>query len=191
MGGVSQFAGSVTSEVPTHDRASHSLRVRLGRSATDLCPKPDGVPVADLSVFSDLILLDHGLCVLSTSRRDGSVAASVVNAGVLQHPVTDVPVVGLVARGLRKLDSLRSDPRATIVARVGWRWAAVEGEAQIIGPDDPHPDVDGERLRLLLREVFVAAGGTHEEWPEYDRVMIEERSAAVLIVPRRTYGNPG
>ncbi len=118
-------------------------------------------------------------------------AASVVNAGVLQHPVTDVAVVGLVARGLRKLDNLRDDPRATIVARVGWRWAAVEGEAQIIGPDDPHPDVDGESLRLLLREVFVAAGGTHEDWPEYDRVMFEERSAAVLIVPRRTYGNPG
>jgi PPOX class probable F420-dependent enzyme len=146
--------------------------------------------VADLSVFSELIPLDHGLCVLSSIRRDGSVAVSVVNAGVLQHPVTDVPVVGLVARGLRKLDNLRNDPRATIVARVGWRWAAVEGEAEVIGPDHPHPDVDGERLRLLLREVFVAAGGTHEDWPEYDRVMLEERSAAVLIVPRRTYGNP-
>ena len=146
--------------------------------------------MADLSVFSELVPLDHGLCVLSSIRRDGSVAASVVNAGVLQHPVTDVPVVGLVARGLRKLDNLRNDPRATIVARVAWRWAAVEGEAEVIGPDDPHPDVDGERLRLLLREVFVAAGGTHEDWPEYDRVMLEERSAAVLIGPRRTYGNP-
>jgi PPOX class probable F420-dependent enzyme len=146
--------------------------------------------VADLSVFSELVPLDHGLCVLSSIRRDGSVAASVVNAGVLRHPVIDVPVVGLVARGLRKLDNLRNDPRATIVARVGWRWAAVEGEAEVIGPDDPHPDVDGERLRLLLREVFVAAGGTHEDWPEYDRVMLGEGSAAVLIVPRRTYGNP-
>lgn len=147
--------------------------------------------MADLSVFSDFVPLDHGLCVLSTLRRDGSVAASVVNAGVLQHPVTGVPVVGLVARGLRKLGNLRNDPRATIVAQVGWRWAAVEGEAQVIGPDDPHPDVDGEKLRRLLREVFVAAGGTHEDWPEYDRVMFEERSAAVLIVPRRMYGNPG
>jgi PPOX class probable F420-dependent enzyme len=146
--------------------------------------------VADLSVFSELVPLDHGLCVLSSIRGDGSVAASVVNAGVLQHPVTDVPVVGLVARGLRKLDNLRNDPRATIVARVGWRWAAVEGEAEVIGPDDPHPDVDGEGLRLLLREVFVAAGGTHEDWPEYDRVMLEDRSATALIVPRRTYGNP-
>ena len=147
--------------------------------------------MADLSSFSDLVPLDHGLCVLSSIRRDGSVAVSVVNAGVLRHPITDVPVVGLVARGLRKLDNLRNDPRATIVARVGWRWAAVEGEAQVIGPDDPHPNVNDERLRLLLREVFVAAGGTHEDWPEYDRAMCEERSAAVLLVPRRTYGSNG
>jgi hypothetical protein len=124
-------------------------------------------------------------------RKDGRVAASVVNAGVLPHPVTQLPVVGLVARGLRKLDNLRNDHRATIVARVGWRWAAVEGDAEIFGPDDPYPEVDAERLRLLLREVFVAAGGTHDDWHEYDQVMLNERSAAVLIVPRRTYTNPG
>jgi len=146
--------------------------------------------MADLSAFSDLLSLDHGLCVLSTIRRDGSVAASVVNAGILRHPVTDEPVVGLVARGLRKLDNLRNDPRTTIVARVGWQWAAVEGYAEVIGPDDPHPEVEGERLRLLLREVFVSAGGTHEDWQEYDRVMRDERSAAVLVAPRRTYSNP-
>ncbi|HWI02322.1 MAG TPA: hypothetical protein VNT52_00590, partial [Acidimicrobiales bacterium] len=29
---------------------------------------------------------------------------------------------------------------------------------------------DGERLRLLLREIFTAAGGTHEDWDTYDRV---------------------
>jgi hypothetical protein len=118
------------------------------------------------------------------------VAASVVNAGVLQHPVTNLPVVGLVARGLRKLDNLRNDPRSTIVARVGWRWAAVEGTADIIGPDDPHPNVDGERLRLLLREIFKAAGGKHEDWMEYDRVLLDGRSAAVLVIPCRTYSNP-
>ena len=113
--------------------------------------------MADLSVFSDLVPHDHGLCVLSSIRRDGSAAASVVNAGVLRHPVTDVPVVGLVARGLRKLNNLRNDPRATIVARVGWRWAAVEGEAQVIGPDDPHPDVDGEGCAS-------ASGGLRSRW---------------------------
>jgi PPOX class probable F420-dependent enzyme len=143
--------------------------------------------MADISVFSDLIPLDHGLCVLSSLRKDGTVAASVVNAGVLDHPVTGAPVVGLVARGLRKLDHLRADPRATIVARAGWRWAAVEGTVDIFGPQDPQPDIDDEALRLLLRAVFSAAGGTHENWDEYDRAMRDERSAAVLVTPRRIY----
>jgi PPOX class probable F420-dependent enzyme len=146
--------------------------------------------MADLSSFSDLVPLDNGLCVISTIRRDGSVQSSVVNAGVLPHPVTHEPVVGLVAAGRAKLRNLRADPRCTIVARSGWRWAAVEGTADIIGPDDPRPEVDAERLRTLLRDVFKAAGGRHDDWDDYDRTMAEERRAAVLISPQRIYSNP-
>jgi PPOX class probable F420-dependent enzyme len=147
--------------------------------------------VSDLSAFAQLVSLDQGLCVISTLRRDGSIQASVVNTGVVQHPLTGVQVVGVVATGgSRKLHNLRADPRATIVARAGWQWAAVEGTAEIIGPDDPHPDVDHERLRLLLREIFQAAGGAHDDWETYDRTMAEERRAAVLLAPRRTYANP-
>ena len=64
----------------------------------------------------------------------------------------------------------------------------VEGRAEVIGPDDPHPAVDAERLRLLLREVFVAAGGDHDDWDAYDRTMADERRAAVLDPPHRVYG---
>lgn len=147
--------------------------------------------MTDLSAFADLVPLDHGLCIIATLRSDGSVQASVVNAGVLQHPLTGTDVVGLVATGsARKLSNLRADPRTTIVARAGWRWATIEGHAEIIGPDDPHPDVDSEILRLLLRNIFLAAGGTHDNWDTYDRVMAEERRAAVLVAPHRTYTNP-
>ena len=147
--------------------------------------------MTDISAFADLVPRDHGLCVLSTLRRDGSVQASVVNAGVLPHPLTGTPVVGLVAvGGTRKLRNLRADPRATIVARAGWQWAAVEGHAEIVGPDDPHPDLGGERVRTLLREIFRAAGGTHDDWDAYDRAMAEERRAAVLVAPHRAYTNP-
>ncbi|MFA1543218.1 TIGR03618 family F420-dependent PPOX class oxidoreductase [Actinomadura monticuli] len=136
----------------------------------------------DLADFAELVRLDHGLCVVSTVRGDGSVQSSVVNAGVLEHPFRDGRVVGLVARGgARKLHNLRADPRVTIVARAGWRWAAVEGDAEIIGPDDPHPEADGEALRVLLRDVFRAAGGTHDDWDAYDRVMADERRAGSLI----------
>jgi len=147
--------------------------------------------MTDLAAFADLVPRDHGLCVVNTLRGDGSLQASVVNAGVLVHPLTGAHVVGLVAMGgSRKLHNLRADARATVVVRAGWQWAAVEGDAEIIGPDDPHPDVDGEALRRLLRDVFQAAGGTHDDWESYDRVMADERRAAVLVSPRRTYGIP-
>jgi len=147
--------------------------------------------VSNLSTFAELVPLDHGLCVVSTLRPDGNVQSSVVNAGVLEHPLLRRQVVALVARGgSRKLAHLRADPRVTIVARAGWRWAAVEGVADLIGPDDPHPDVDGERLRLLLRQIFTAAGGTHDDWDTYDRVMADERRTAVLITAHRVYSNP-
>lgn len=144
--------------------------------------------MADLAAFSALVPQDHGLCVVSTLRADGGVHASVVNAGVLAHPVTGSEVVGLVAMGgSRKLTHLRADPRVTITARAGWQWATVEGTAELIGPDDPHADVD---VPALLRDVFTAAGGTHDDWDTYDRVMAEDRRAAVLITPTRTYTNP-
>jgi len=42
---------------------------------------------------------DNGLVVVSTTRADGSIQSSVVNGGVLDHPVTGAPVVGLVVQG--------------------------------------------------------------------------------------------
>lgn len=147
--------------------------------------------MAELSSFAELVPLDHGLCVVSTLRGDGGIQSSVVNAGVLDHPLRDGQVLGLVAvGGSRKLHNLRADPRATIVVRAGWRWATVEGNAEIIGPDDPRPGVDGEALRSLLRDIFRAAGGTHDDWDTFDRVMAAERRAAVLVEPRRVYTNP-
>jgi hypothetical protein len=42
----------------------------------------------------------------------------------------------------------------------------------------------------LLRDIFKAAGGRHDDWDDYDRTMAEERRAAVLISPQRIYSNP-
>ena len=148
--------------------------------------------MADLARFEALVPLDNGLSVVVTRRADQTPQTSVVNAGVLPHPVTGEPVVAFVAAGnTRKLAHLRADPTIAVVVRAGWQWTAVEGRAQLIGPDDPHPEVDAERLRLLLREVFTAAGGTHEDWDTYDRVMREQRRTAVLVTPTRMYSNPG
>ena len=146
--------------------------------------------MSDLSAFAQFVPQDHGLVVVSTSRADGTIQSSVVNAGVLDHPITGRPVVAFVANGSsRRLANLRARPRLTVVIRGGWRWAAVEGPVELVGPDDPMDGIDAERLRVLLREIFEAAGGTHEDWDEYDRVMAAERRVAVLIAPERVYGN--
>jgi hypothetical protein len=148
--------------------------------------------VTDIDDFRRMIAGDHGLVVVSTPRDNGTVASSVVNAGVLPHPVTGETVVGMVIRGgTRKLDRLRKHPYANVVARSGWEWAAAEGRVELAGPVDPMPGVDTERLRLLLREIFTAAGGTHEDFDEYDRVMRAEGRTAVLVYPERVYSNPG
>ena len=124
---------------------------------------------------------ESGLAVVFTSRADGTAPGSVVNAGVLDHPVTGEPVVGFVARGeVRKLANLRARPRVSLVFRSGWEWVAVEGAAELDG--DPR----------LLRDVYAAAvGGTSEEWAELDEVMAAERHTAVLVRPERVYSNPG
>ncbi|WP_330180285.1 TIGR03618 family F420-dependent PPOX class oxidoreductase [Nocardia sp. NBC_01503] len=146
--------------------------------------------MSELADFERLIAGDHGLCIASTLRPDGTIQSSVVNAGVLKHPVSGENVVGMVVRGgTRKLANLRADPRMTVVVRVGWQWVTVEGSVWIVGPDDPVSGIDGEHLRVLLRAVFTAAGGTHDDWDEYDRVMAEDRRAVVLVIPDRVYGN--
>jgi PPOX class probable F420-dependent enzyme len=147
--------------------------------------------MSGLEDFARLVEGDRGLVVVSTLRPDGTIQSSVVNAGVLPHPVTGAQVVGLVSRGdAHRVANLRARPRATVVVRAGWEWASAEGPVELAGPDDPMPGVDAERLRLLLREIFTAAGGTHDDFEAYDRVMAQERRVAVLVTPERGFARP-
>jgi hypothetical protein len=147
--------------------------------------------VADIEDFERLITADRGLVVVSVTRGDGTISSSVVNAGIVKHPATGEVVVGMVIMGgTRKLAYLRERPYANVVVRAGWQWAAAEGAVDLIGPDDPVPGVDAERLRLLLREIFTAAGGTHDDFGTYDAVMLAERRTAVFVSQDRVYGNP-
>lgn len=132
---------------------------------------------------------DHFLAVVSTLRADTTIQSSVVNAGVLAHPVDGEDVAGFVTYGKAKLGNLRRRPQLSINFRAGWQWATVEGRAELIGPDDPNPGVDAEGVRLLLRTVFMAAGGTHDDWDSYDRTMVEQRRTVVLVRPTRIYSN--
>jgi PPOX class probable F420-dependent enzyme len=148
--------------------------------------------MASIEYARDLARRDQGLAVVVTQRADGSPQTSIANAGVLAHPVTGEAVVGVVVAGdTRKHANLRRRPRATVVFRAGWEWVAVEGPVDLAGPDDPLDDLDAGRVPQVLRDVFSAAGGTHDDWEEYDRVMAAERRLAVLLRPERVYSNPG
>jgi len=148
--------------------------------------------VASIDYVRELARRDHGLAVVVTQRSEGSPQTSIANAGVLPHPVTGDALVGLVVRGdTQKHANLRRRSRATVVFRAGWEWVAVEGPVDLAGPDAPLPGLDADRIARLLRDVFSAAGGTHENWDEYDRVMANERRLAVLVHPERVYSNPG
>jgi PPOX class probable F420-dependent enzyme len=144
---------------------------------------------ADLELVRSMVQAD-ALAVVATNRPNGGIQASVVSAGVLDHPVTGRPCVALVARGgTVKLANLRRSHGITLVLRAGHEWVAVEGQASLAGPDDDLAGFARARVPQLLRDIFTAAGGTHDDWPTYDRVMAQERRTAVLIAPERIYTN--
>jgi PPOX class probable F420-dependent enzyme len=134
---------------------------------------------------------EQGLAIVSTLRADSTIQSSLVNVGVLEHPSTGVPVLGFVTYGKVKIANIRARPQVTTTFKNGWQWATVEGTGELAGPDDPQPWLDPERLRLLLRDVFAGAGGQHDDWDEYDRVMAEQRRTVVLVTSTRVYSNQG
>lgn len=141
----------------------------------------------DLAAVERLAARNDYLAAVATTRADGTVQTSVVNAGIIDHPVSGSRVVAFVTYGAAKKAHLRARPHATLTFRAGWEWIAVEGSAELFGPDDP--GLEADRVRLLLREIYRAAGGSHDDWSEYDRVMRRQRRAAALVTPERIYSN--
>ena len=114
-----------------------------------------------------------------------------VNAGVIEHPLTAEAVVAFVARaGTRKLANLQVRPRATVVFRSGWEWVAVEGDTDLVGPDDPRDGMETVDAPRLIRDIYAAAvGGVPDHWAELDQVVAAERHTAVLVRPTRIYSS--
>jgi PPOX class probable F420-dependent enzyme len=146
--------------------------------------------VADLNLVRDIAASNQFLAVIATTRRNGTIHASLVNAGILEDPATGRPSVGMViGGGAAKLRLLRRSGRATVVFQNGWRWAAVEGGVRLEGPDDPAPPRADTVLSELIRSVYRSAGGTHEDWDEFDRVMAEDRRCVAFVQAERVSSN--
>ena len=120
--------------------------------------------------------------VVTTHGRSGRAQSTIVRAGPFEGGMT------FVVRGATvKLANLRRDPRCTVLTvSPDWRkYVTVEGGATVHAPDNTDP----EELRLRLRSAFSAAGGTHDDWEEFDRTMLEEGRAVILVAPERVYGS--
>lgn len=142
----------------------------------------------NLEPVREKLATETGLVEVVTIRASGKPLIAVVNAGVITHPNGTHDVVAFVSVGSAvKLQHLRTRPQIALAARRGWNWIAVDGTAELAGPHDPHPDVAPDAVPALLRAIFSAAGGTHDDWDEFDRVMVEEQRCAVLITPERIY----
>jgi len=133
--------------------------------------------------FSEALpfLREEHNAVVVTQRASGGAQSTIVKAGPYEGGMAFV-----VRGGTVKLRHLRRDPRCTVLTvRPDWgRYVSVEGRAVLHGPDD----TPAEELRQLLQAVFAAAGGSHDNWAEFDRVMREERRVVVLVAPERVYG---
>src|SRR5215218_10551127 len=111
----------------------------------------------DLALVADLVEGAGGLCSVAVARPDGTVHATVVNAGLVSHPTEGRPVIGFVARpDAAKVRHLRRARRAAVTFRVDWQWATVEGPATLAGPDDPLAGLAAPDVAELLRRVFTA-----------------------------------
>jgi PPOX class probable F420-dependent enzyme len=141
-----------------------------------------------LEDFATLLREGRGLASVAVLRSDATIHSSLVNVAVLANPHTGEPSVGFVTYGAVKLRNLRLRPQSTVTIVSGSKWVTVEGAAELIGPDDQPSWFDLSLLPELLREVFIAAGGSHDDWDTYDHVMAEQRRVAVFVAPRRIYG---
>jgi hypothetical protein len=145
--------------------------------------------VAELELVKRLAAADHHLAVFNTTRLDGTVHASVVSAGVIDDPIDGQPGVGAVVSGAsRKLSLLRHSGTASLVFKSGFEWVAVAGPVRLIGPEDGTDF--GLDVPEVIRSVFRAAGGTHDDWREFDRVMAAERRCAVFVGSAKITTNP-
>ena len=120
--------------------------------------------------------------VAVTFRKSGAAQASVILCGPYKGGVAFTTPTGRA-----KLVNLLRDPRCTVlVSKPNWYgYAVIEGKAEALRPDN----TDSEDLRIALRGIFkTASGRDHPDWEEYDRVMVSERRAGIIVRPDNVYG---
>lgn len=138
-----------------------------------------------MSTESELLDLlaanDRG--VLATLKRDGRPQLSTVNHAVSRE--------GRLLRvsttaGLAKVANLRRDPRASyhVSSADGWRYAVVEGRAELSPVARRADDDTVEELVSLYRDI----AGEHPDWTEYRATMVHDGRLVLRLHLDRLYG---
>ena len=121
--------------------------------------------------------------VLTTFRASGAAQMSVVTVGAFGDGA------GFTTTEDRaKLRNLARDPRCSLlVSTPDWRrYVVLEGRARLLR----RGRADDTELRDALRDIYRAASGSeHPDWDDYDRAMVADRRAAVVVVPEHIYGS--
>ena len=147
--------------------------------------------MSDIEIFSNYLLEETGLATVSTTQADGRILSTDVNCGIIEHPLTGDTCVAFVSGGnAASLKHVDRGSQVTVSVRRGWSWSSATGPADLIRPESLPEGINAEEMRLLLREVFHAAGGVHDDLEEYDRAMAEEKRGVVCVIPDRILGNP-
>ena len=120
--------------------------------------------------------------VLTTFRRDGAAQMSIVTVGTYGDGA------GFTTTEDRaKLHNLARNPRCSLLVSKAdwWGYTVLEGHAKLLRRGES----DDVELRDALRGIYRAASGQeHPNWEEYDQAMIDDRRAAIIVVPERIYG---
>jgi len=120
--------------------------------------------------------------VITCFRRNGMPQVSIVTCGAYGDGVAFSTTADRA-----KLLNLQRDPRCSLmISQPDWRgYVVLEGRATILSASNTGAD----ELRDALRGVYQAATGQdHPNWPEYDQAMVNDRRAAVIVVPEHIYG---
>ena len=121
--------------------------------------------------------------VLTTFRRSGAAQMSVVTVGAYGGGA------GFTTTEDRaKLRNLVRNPRCSLLALTPDRseYVVLEGRARLLRRGES----DEAELRDALRGIYRAASGSeHPDWDDYDRAMVADRRAAVIVVPEHIYGS--
>ncbi len=145
--------------------------------------------MSNIEAVTAMLADENGLAVISTTQADGRILSSVTNCGVIKHPANGEAQIAFVSIGsAARFGHICRGAPVTVTIR-GWTWLSVTGRAELIGPEQQPDGCDDDALRRLLREVFHAAGGTHDDLNEYDQAMAEEGRVAVLAAPERILGD--